>query len=95
MPRARVLLDDVSTGNVRWHQVGRELDASKLHAERLRQRTHHQRFGGARHAGQQHMAAHEERDQHLVDHLVLPHDDLAHLPHNALAHRVKSLNMLL
>ena len=42
--------------------------------ERLRERAHQQRFGGSRQAGDQAMAAHEQRDQHLLDHLFLADD---------------------
>ncbi len=74
---------------------GRELDAPELEAERLRDGAHHQRLGGAGHAGDQAVAADEERDQDLVEHLLLADDDLAHLREDAVAHGVKALDALL
>ena len=48
-----------------------------------------QRLGQTRHAGDQAMAAGEERDQHLIDHRVLADDDLADLAEDALAARAR------
>ena len=90
--RDLVLFNDVRAGDVRRHQVGRELDAAKLQAQRIRNGAHHQRFRGAGHAGQQHVTADEQRDQHLVHHLVLADDHLAHLAHNVFAHGMKALD---
>ncbi len=45
----------------------------------LRQRAHQQRLGRARQAGDQAMAADEQRDQQLLDDFVLADDELAHL----------------
>ena len=47
--------------------------------ERAAERADHQRLGQARHAFQQAMAAAEQRDQQLLDHLVLADDDLGQL----------------
>ena len=74
-----VLLDDFGAGDVGRHQVGRELDAAERQAQAAGQRADHQRLGQARHAFQQAMAAAEERDQQLFDHLVLADDDLGQL----------------
>ena len=90
-----IFLDDVGAGDVRRHQVGRELDALEDQAERLRDGADHQRLRRAGQAGDQAVAADEERDQDLVEHFVLPDDDLAHLREDAVAHRVKALDALL
>jgi hypothetical protein len=37
----------------------------------------------------------EERDQHLVQNLILAHDHLAHLPDDTFAHRVEAFDSLL
>ena len=63
----------------RRHQVGRELNALELHVENPRQRADHQRLRQPRHADQQAMPAGEDRGEDLLDHLVLPDDDLLQL----------------
>ena len=72
-----ILLDDVRAGDVRGHQVRRELDALEHQAQRLRDGAHHQRLRRAGQAGDQAMAADEQRRQDLIEHLLLPDD---HLP---------------
>jgi hypothetical protein len=79
-----ILVENFGAGNVGRHQVGRELDALEIQVEDLRQRFHQQRLGESRHAGDQAMAAAEQRHQHLVDDLVLPDNDLAQLRQNLL-----------
>ena len=76
---AGVLFDDVGAGDVARHQVGCELDALEHQAEGLRQGAHQQRLGGAGQAGDQAVAAHEQRDHHLLEHLLLADDHAAHL----------------
>ena len=80
-----VLLDDLGAGDVGRHQVGRELDAAERQVQRAAERADHQRLGQPRHAFQQAMAAAEERDQQLLDHLVLADDDLAQLLEDSFA----------
>jgi hypothetical protein len=58
-------------GDVRGHQVGRELDAAELEVHGLRQRLDDQRLGQSRHTAQQAMPARQKRRQDLGDHLVL------------------------
>ena len=48
-------------------------------------RADHQRLGQSRHTFQQTMAAAEQRDQQLLDHLLLPDDHLGQLAHDLLA----------
>jgi hypothetical protein len=81
--------------NVRGHQIRRELNALEDEAQRLRDGAHHQRLRGARQPGDQAMAADKKRDQDLVEHVLLPHDDLAHLAQNAVANRLKTLDAFL
>ena len=78
-PRAAILLDHVGAGDVGRHQVRRELNAAEAEIQRPAERADHERLGQARHAFQQAMAAAEERDQQLLDHLALADDDLAQL----------------
>ena len=87
-----VLLDDVRARDVGRHQVRRELDALEREPERARERAHEQRLRGARHAGDQAVAADEQRQQQVLDDLVLADDDLADLGANLLERRVESLD---
>ena len=73
------LLQDVGPGDVRGHQVGRELDPLEADVEDLGDRADHQRLGQPGHADQQDVAAGEDRRQDLLDHLALADDDLAQL----------------
>ena len=70
---------DRVAGDVAGHQVGRELDAREAAVERLRQRAHQQRLAQAGHAFDQHVAAGEQRDQDLVEHLGLADEGLGDL----------------
>ena len=74
---ALVFLNDFGAGDVGRHQVGRELDAVELERQRIGQRADHQRLRQAGHADEQAMAAGEERDEQLLDHLVLADDAFA------------------
>ena len=76
---AVLLVEDLGAGDVGRHQVGRELDPLEGEVEDLGERLDEQRLGETRHAGDQAVAAGEERHQHLVDDLVLADDDLAEL----------------
>ncbi len=76
---AVALVEDLGARDVGGHQVGRELDALEAQVQNLGQRLDQQRLGQARHAGDQAVPAREERHQDLIDHLVLPDDDLAQL----------------
>ena len=84
-PRALLFVEDLGAGDVGRHQVGRELDALEVEIEDVGERLDQQRLGQARHAGDQAVAAGEQRDQHLLDDLVLADDDLAELGEDALA----------
>ena len=61
----RVFLHEVGAGDVRRHQVGRELDARELQVEHARHRVDEQRLGQAGRADDQAVAADEQRHQHL------------------------------
>ena len=74
------------------HQVGRELDALEDQAQRLRHGAHQQRLGGAGQTGDQAVAADEQRDHHLLQHLLLADDHAAHLRHDLALHLAKALD---
>ena len=78
-PVAGVLLDDVHAGDVRGHQVGRELDAAKLEVERPRQGAGHQGLAQPGHTQQEDVAAAEQADQHVIDDRLLADDHLGDL----------------
>ena len=81
-----IFLDDVGAGDVGRHQVGRELDALEQQAQRLRHGADQQRLGGAGQAGDEAVAAHEQGDHHLLQHLLLADDHAPDLPHNLRLH---------
>ena len=74
-----VLLEDVRAGDVRGHQVRRELDAVEGQVEHVRQRGDEQRLGQAGHAHEEAVAAAEERDEQVLDHVALADDALLDL----------------
>ena len=75
----RIVLKNVGTGDVRGHQVRRELDALERKMHNAGERADEQRLGQARHADEQAMPAAEHGHDHLFDDLVLPDDHLADL----------------
>ncbi len=81
LPRAggAVLLDDLAAGDVRRHQVRRELDAIELQVDGLRDGADHQRLGQARHADHQAVAAREQGREQIIDDVLLPDDDAGDL----------------
>ena len=54
-----ILFDDVRSGDVRRHQVRRELDAAEEQAEGLRDGAHHEGLGRAGEPGDEAVAADE------------------------------------
>ena len=74
-----VLLEHLRAGDVGGHEVGRELDALAAEVERAGQRAGHERLGQAGRADEQAVAAREERDEHLADHVGLADDHARHL----------------
>ena len=90
----RVLLDDLGAGDVAGHQVGRELDAAELQVQGPGQGGDGQRLGQPRHADRQAVAAGEQADQHLLDHLLLTDDDLVNLAPEQLAGALHALHGL-
>ena len=75
----RVLLQDLGADDVRGHQVGGELDALEGEVQGARQGRDEQGLGQAGHALEHAVAAREDRDQQLLDDLVLADDDLGEL----------------
>ena len=72
---AGIFLQHFGAQNVGGHQVGRELDAARVEAEHDAHRFHKLGLGEARHADQKRVAAGQDRDQRLLDHLLLTEND--------------------
>ncbi len=83
--RAPFFVEDLGAGDVRRHQIRRELDPLEVEMQDVGERLDEERLGQTGHAGDQTMTAGEERNQHLLDHFVLADDDLAQLGENARA----------
>ena len=73
----RAFLHHFRAGDVGGHQVGRELDAAGVQPQHDGQRLHQLGLGQARHADQKAMAARQQGDQGLLDHIVLAEDHFA------------------
>ncbi len=71
-----VLLEDFRTGDVGRHQVGRELNPLKLQMEQVRHAVDQERLGQAGGSRDETMPAGEQREQQLLDHVLLADDDL-------------------
>ena len=87
-----VLLDDLGAGDVAGHEVGSELDAAELQVQGPGQGGHGQGLGQPGHADRQAVAAGEEADQHLLDHLLLADDHLVDLAAEQLAGPLHALH---
>ena len=82
---AVLLLENLGTGDVGRHQVGGELNPLEAEIEDLGERLDEERLREAGDAGDQAVAAGKERDEHLIDDLVLADDDAAQLREDAFA----------
>ncbi len=87
----RVFLHQVGAGDVRRHQVRRELDTRELQVEHAGHRVNEQRLGQTRGADDQAVATDKQRHQHLRDDLVLTDDDLLQLGDDLLAAAVHAV----
>ena len=73
-----VFFEDVGAGDVGGHQIGGELDAAESLVEEGGQGGNHEGLGQARHAFQNAVAAAEQGDHELFDHLFLADNDPFH-----------------
>ena len=94
LPGRDVFLDDLGAGDIAGHQVGCELDAAELQVQGPGQGGYGQRLGQPRHADRQAVAAGEQADQHLFDHLLLTDDDLVNFAPEQLAGALHALHGL-
>src|ERR1700680_5036454 len=95
MAGALDLLDDVGAGHIRRHQVWRKLNALEDQPQRLRKSPYQQRLRRARESGDEAMAAHEQRDHDLLQHLLLTDDHAPHLLDDRRLDLAKSRDSLL
>ena len=79
-------LSRFTPGDVRRHQVRRELDAAELEPQRQAERPHQERLGGAGHAFEQHVAARHQGRDRVPQGVGLPQDDTAELRDQGLRH---------
>ncbi len=70
-------IENIRAGDVRRHEVGRELDAREIRAEDACECADEQRLGHARHAFDERVAAGKDGNERLFDDVVLADDDLA------------------
>ena len=85
----RLLVVDPGADEVGRHQVGRELDALELPADRLGQRLDGHRLGQAGHALDEDVAAREQGDDQPLQQCVLADDELLDLVDDVL-HRQRT-----
>src|SRR5262249_10998418 len=78
-------IQDLRARDVRRHQIRSELDALEFEIENVGQRLDQQRLREPRDARDEYVAAGEQRDQHLLDDVVLADDDFAQFGENAFA----------
>ena len=70
------LFEDFRAGDIRRHQVGRELNSLKFQVKDLGDRAHQQRLRQPGRAGDQAMPTSEQANQELMRRLFLTDDDL-------------------
>jgi hypothetical protein len=84
-PFAAGVLQNLRAGVVSGHEVGCELDALELEMKNLRDGFHEQRLGQPGCAGDETMPAGEQRNEQLLDDILLADDDFGQLGLNARA----------
>src|SRR6185437_8260111 len=90
-----IFFDDIGAGDIRRHEIGRELYATELKSEGICNCAHHESFCSSWHAGQKAVTADENCDEDLIKHFRLADDYLAHLPEYLVAYGVETVNALL
>ena len=79
LPGGLVLLDDLGAGDVRRHQIRRELDATELQLHGTGEGRNQQRLGEARHALEDGVRTGQDAHQHLLDDFFLSDDHFCQL----------------
>ena len=86
---AELLVEDPRADDVGGNEVGRELDALELAADRLGERLHGHGLGEPGHALDEEVAARQERDDHPLEQGVLADDHALDLVEHLLQRRVQ------
>ena len=73
------VLKNFRAGNVRWHEVGCEFNPLKVQMENLRDGFHEQRLGESGRAGDEAMPTGEQRNEQLLNDILLADDNLGQL----------------
>ena len=76
---ARRVVEHRMSGDVRWHEVRGELDPGYLKRHGLRQCPHQQRLAEPGDPFDQHVSRHDQRNDDLIDHLILANQRVANL----------------
>ena len=84
-----LLVEDPGADDVRGDEVGRELDALELAADRLRERLHRHRLGEPGHALDEEVPAREQGDDHPLEQRVLADDHALDLVQDLFERRVE------
>jgi len=93
-----VFLEQLGAGDVRRHEVGRELHAVERQVQRLRQRLNQERLCDAWNADQQYVTSSENRGDEVVDDIELADDassDLVSEPLTCLRELLQQLEVTL
>jgi hypothetical protein len=75
----RIPLDNVGAGDIRRHQVRRELNAVEHELHRIRDRMDHHCLGQTRHTLDDAMPPGEHAAEHRINHVFLTDDHAVHL----------------
>ena len=85
-----IFFDDIGAGHITRHQVGSELDALEDQPQGVSEGAHQESFRRSGKTRNQAVAAHEQADHDLFQHLFLADDDAAHLRHDLRLHLAKT-----
>src|SRR5437764_861450 len=70
----RIFLENLRSRDVTRHEVGCELNPTKLELDGLGERPNHECFREARDADEERVTSGEQRHEDLVEHVLLPDD---------------------
>src|SRR5579884_1226725 len=87
-----VFLQNLGAGDVRRHEVRRELDAAEAQTERVGQRADHKRFGKSRYTDKQTVATREDGDEQFFEDFFLTDDGFTQLLADAAITAVESFD---
>ena len=74
-----IFRQDIGSGDVRGHQIGRKLNPREAQIQDLAKTPHHKGLTQSRHPFQQTVTAADERDKNMLDEVFVPDHCPAHL----------------